>query len=394
MPAVKAEQTEVHGIPADDAQPTYTPNGHHRQYAVDRSARVRENSLPYARPDPSYQQAQPAQYHPTVLAQAIAQATHETLLGTRNAVYLSALREITEVRSIAATYQRQAIQVYKELTDARDAYNHLWAKTKGFFCPQVERTEVGGQRQDSTSEASTSVSPLVQPTVSGPTPVSTTTTTPYHTCGPQAVPVAVNPTSVAPAIITPSHQLPGPIPEPNAASVTPAILEPATRQPATPSANGSTLVATSYDVHGPTSLPGGFRLIPHVGPWETSPRTRPSDLPFEVFWHKSDWFGRGYPNGTFVTDRNGGHLKHLMKGIRKTARKIWTELARRPNSWVATTFNKNGANFMENYIGTIEAIYPCLRMCAGHWKAQQIGISAYSHWYKNRSRYLDGTISV
>jgi hypothetical protein len=42
---------------------------------------------------------------------------------------------------------------------------------------------------------------------------------------------------------------------------------------------------------------------------------------------------------------------------------------------------------MSSYVNTIEAIYPCLKLCNLHWKAKRIGCSAYSHWYKNRSRY-------
>jgi hypothetical protein len=118
------------------------------------------------------------------------------------------------------------------------------------------------------------------------------------------------------------------------------------------------------------------------------------DLPFDVFWRKGDWFGKGHANGSFVTDRNGRHLQYLMKGIRKTARRIWTELAKRPNNWIATTFNKNGLDFKDDYVNTIEEIYPCLKLCSRHWKAKQIGISAYSHWYKNRSRYMDGSVAV
>lgn len=89
---------------------------------------------------------------------------------------------------------------------------------------------------------------------------------------------------------------------------------------------------------------------------------------------------------TFITDRQGTHLKHLVSGIRRAARQIWTELDKTPGCCTGRTFLKNGiaSPFMDEYIGTIEAIYPCLKLCSGHWKALQVGMLVYPHWYRSR----------
>jgi hypothetical protein len=131
MPTVKAEPVDARSIPGSD---TTAAEPCHRQYVVDRSTRIRDYGHPYRQPELTHYQPPPVrststdyymkslirlQYHPAIFSQAISQATHETLLGTRNAAYLAALQEITEVRSVAATYQRQAIQLQKDLTDAR-----------------------------------------------------------------------------------------------------------------------------------------------------------------------------------------------------------------------------------------------------------------------------------
>ncbi len=137
------------------------------------------------------------------------------------------------------------------------------------------------------------------------------------------------------------------------------------------------------ETHGPVYQPDGFKLVSRIGNWCANQQERPSDLPFEIFWRKSDWTGARL---TFVTNTQGQHLKHLEKGIRRTARQIWTEIDKTPGCITGTTFLKNGiaSAFMDEYIGTIEAIYPCLKLCFGHWKALQIGITAYPHWYKRR----------
>jgi hypothetical protein len=130
MPTVKAEPVDARSIPDSD---TTDAEPRHRQYVADRSTHIRDDGHPYSRPEFARYQPPPVgststydhkglislQYHPAIFSQAISQATHETLLGSRNAAYLAALQEITEVRSVAATYQLQAIQLRKDLTDAR-----------------------------------------------------------------------------------------------------------------------------------------------------------------------------------------------------------------------------------------------------------------------------------
>ncbi|KXN84919.1 hypothetical protein AN958_11902, partial [Leucoagaricus sp. SymC.cos] len=328
---------------------------------------------------------------------AVGQASHEMLLGTRNAVYLCALQEITEVRAVAATYQRQAMQLYKDLTDARDAYTRLLAQSKAAQCqPSPEQDPTQQQRTVAPGpEPSSSVSSLVlSPPISSlvqPTSVSSF-------CPVPSVSSHLSVLSSAQLASGSSHDQPQ-----STSSVSSHVQPrgqsaPGLSDPASTSVNAEGVVSAAPNppqyFYGPVALPGGFRIIRHSGPWLTTPNNRPSDLPSEVFWHKRDWFGKGYSNGTFIVDRNGQHLKHLMKGIRKMARRIWTELANRPGCWIATSFNKNGMKFLGDYVATIEEIYPCLKLCHGHWKARQLGISAYSHWFKNRSKYLDGTVGV
>lgn len=270
-------------------------------------------------------------------------------MGTGNAAYRYALQELTELRAAVATYHRQSTEMSAQLKAARCVFENVVYDVKLIILPIRDAyTQIYYQQKERVcEERHIETAPRDPKDVEVPEAnACTTAPSPVQGQEPDTRPSEVHQVSVPP----------------------------------------QTTATPLEDVYGPVLQQGGFHIVNHTGPWSTASTDRPSDLPVQVFWKKSDWFGKGYSNGSFVTDRNGKPLKYLVKGIRSTARKIWNELYRRPGGYVATTFKRNSHAFKSDFVATIEEIYPCLKLCCGHWKALQIGVAAYSYWYKRHGR--------
>ena len=89
------------------------------------------------------------------------------------------------------------------------------------------------------------------------------------------------------------------------------------------------------------------------------------------------WFLQ-YTDGTTVSGSD-------VTSMRRSSKEIWTTMLEKyktlaPN-WTALT----PAQQKEFYIA-IEALYPFLRLCKDHYKAQKIGVFDYTQWYKHRHK--------
>ena len=84
----------------------------------------------------------------------------------------------------------------------------------------------------------------------------------------------------------------------------------------------------------------------------------------------------------YMEDEDGGQVLEKMKrNVRKTAKAFFEELLKHGKA--PTAWRYASLSVQHSIINILEREYPFLRLCEGHWKANQVATNSYSQWYGN-----------
>jgi hypothetical protein len=102
-------------------------------------------------------------------------------------------------------------------------------------------------------------------------------------------------------------------------------------------------------------------------------RGHSSDGENVMFWHLQDETGR-------VLDWIE------VDAIRGASRHFWRLLYEDYAGKLPSPWRKVDAKAQTRFYEEIEALYPLLKLCEGHWKARSICTNGYSQWHKNHTK--------
>jgi len=88
---------------------------------------------------------------------------------------------------------------------------------------------------------------------------------------------------------------------------------------------------------------------------------------------------------SYMEKEDGTQQDEVTKdAARATARGFWLRLLKAGKA--PLTFGRLEVGIKHEYIMLMEKTYPWLRLCANHWKAEQIGHNHYSQWYPGAAK--------
>jgi hypothetical protein len=89
----------------------------------------------------------------------------------------------------------------------------------------------------------------------------------------------------------------------------------------------------------------------------------------------------------FLEDESGNTLEaHDVQEIREAARTSWRLLWEESGGKLGCPWGKLHPSIQFKFYAEMEAKFPSLQLCHGHWKAKMVCTLAYSHWHNKQTR--------